>query len=435
MSPSQSIYIPVDQLQIGLYVDLELFWTEHPFLFRKFKIKNISEIKQIANLGLKEVKVISNKSSAKALRSVTNKSSSTTENINVANIAVKMDVDVDEALAEMWNEKKQSLDKARKFRRERVKTEQQYRETLKRVNQLIRDLKSAPANAVQNATEVIEDICALLQDEPDMVVSLVSLTTDEFTSTSHALNVTVLTMALAKSLGMPTEDIRKIGLASILHDIGKVFLQTDITQKKTPLTEAEQKVMQTHVEKGVLLLSKLNIVSEEVINIVSQHHIFMDGTGFPEMYKGTELTDLTRILQIANIYDDLCNPKYTGESMSPKTAMAILFSNFNGRLDNNYVHLFVRNFGVYPPGTIVSLSDDSVALVSSVDSNDLLNPTVIIFNPDIPAKQALMLNLSDHPELTVVKALNRNEYSKEVQDYLGGDFKIGLFINQSGSKE
>ncbi|TCS37129.1 HD-GYP domain-containing protein [Reinekea marinisedimentorum] len=429
---TQSTYIPVEHLQPGLYIDLELNWTEHPFLFRSFTLKNDAEIDQIKKLGLRKVKVLVHKSSGKVVKAVLEKGNKVPEREQVATL-LDSDDEVDEVLSELWQEKKRSLDKARDFRRERIKTEQQYHETQKRVNTLIRDLKSAPANAVRDASEVIEHISAQVEEEPSIVVSLVSLTNNEFTASSHAINVTILTMALAKSLGLPARDISLVGLASILHDVGKALLPPAVTDKKTPLTEAEEKIMETHVEKGAFLLEHLNIVPEEVVNMIAHHHVFLDGTGYPESATNAELSHLTRILQVANQYDTLCNPHHETESQSPKTAMANLYSNFKGKLDNTYVQLFVRNFGVYPPGTIVLLSDESIALVSACNSDDLLNPTVIIFNPDIPAKQALMLNLAEYPELSITKALNRNEYTQEIKDYLGGDFRIGLFFSQSTS--
>ncbi|MDX1341388.1 MAG: DUF3391 domain-containing protein [Reinekea sp.] len=423
----KSFYIPMNQLRVGLFVDLELSWTEHPFLFSKFKIKQQDEIAQIRKLGLQKILVVIKKSTPEALRQISD------QPIESDEFAIEPDPAGDDTqdnsdLDTLWTQKKQSLDKAEEYRKERRKTAQRYRETQKRVSNLVRNLRLAPANAIRDADEVIGDISSLLASQTNIVVSMVSLEAGEFNLQNHALNVTVLAMMLAKSLDVSAEDMHHLGVACILHDIGKIVLPQGIVHKVGMLNAVEQDVMKTHVNKGLALLSRVKNIEPVALEMIADHHVYLDGSGYPAAPRHGELSELSRILQVANHYDSMCNPNDPKLAVSPKIAMAKLFSNYEGKLDSYYIHQFVRNFGVYPPGCVVKLSDDSIALVSSVDSDNLLAPTVIVYNPDIPANQALMLNLADHEELSIVQALKPGEYSPELNAYLGLEDRLGFFF-------
>ncbi len=426
-------YIPINQLQEGLFVDLELNWSEHPFLFSKFKIQKTADIIQIQNLGLAKVKIIISRSAPNVLKGIIQNDKNAIP-INVVRESTGNNEEKPEAvLSELWQQKKLSLDKANQFRLERKKIAKRYKETQKRVSNLVRDLKMAPANAIRDTGEVIEDIMTLLDGQDNIIVSLVSLTSEEFTTTNHALNVTVLALSLAKSIGLTEVEIRTLGIAALLHDIGKVLLPPNITHKKTTLTAAEEAIMNTHVDKAVSLLSHFKGIPDDIISIIANHHVYMDGTGYPESPKDGEISSLCHILQVANHYDNMCNPQIASDALSPKVAMANLFSNYDGKLDDHYIHLFVRNFGVYPPGTIVQLNDDSIAMVSSVDNDHLLTPTIILYNPDIPAKQSLMMNLTDHPDLKIMKALKPSECSSDIFEYLGLQDRLGFFFGSNNN--
>lgn len=415
-------YLDVNRLACGLFVDLELGWSEHPFLFSKFRIKNSAEIKQIQSLSLDKVKIIPKKSNADALKALAAQKKQE-EKSSTPQSSVSADT--------FWKRKKSSLEKAEQYRKEHRKSTQRYRENQKRISNLARNLKMAPANAIQDASEVIQNINELIGNEKNILVSMVNLSGSEFSIHHHALNVTVLALVLGKSLELSQEEMHQLGVGCILHDIGKVMLPQNIVLKKTPLTDAEAHVMKTHVNRGIRLVSLANNFPRPILEIIAHHHAYLDGTGYPNTTQASEVSQLARIVQIANQYDGLCNPINPAKEMSPKQAMASLFSDFDGKLDNHLIHRFVRNFGVYPPGTVVQLSDDSIAMVVAVDSENLLSPRVLIYNPDIPPNQALMLKLSEHPELAIVKALKRGEYPNRVSDYLGIEERLGYFIGPS----
>ena len=108
--------------------------------------------------------------------------------------------------------------------------------------------------------------------------------------------------------------------------------------------------------------------------------------------------------------------------------MAILFKKYQRKLDINLVQHFIKTFGVYPPGTVVKLSDDSIALVISVDPSTILKPKVLLYNPDIPANQALLVSLAEHDKLEVVSVIKPEECPPRVYEYLGIQENMGFYL-------
>jgi len=416
----EGYYINIGQLVPGLFVDLELNWSQHPFLFSKFKVKNTSDVSEIKSLGLKRLKIIQSKSDADALTL-----SSKTISDDDAPATVNKEID------DPWKNKQQSVSKAEQYRLDHRKAAQKYRESEKRIHNLARNLAQAPANAIRDADDVISDLTSLLEGSDNIVVSLVNLPGAEFNINHHALNVTVLALMLGHHLELSKSELHSLGIGSILHDIGKIMLPKAIVNKTSPLSNPEKEILKTHVGQGLKLMSRIGGFSNQVTEIVAHHHSYLDGTGYPKTKNPTEISTLCRITSITNHYDGMCNPAIVANALSPKIAMAKLFSVYKTKLDIDIVQIFVRNFGVYPPGTIVELNDDSIALVVAVDSDSLLSPRVLVYNPDIPANKALFLDLAEHEDIKISKALKTGEYPQRVNDYLGLKERAGYYLSQS----
>ncbi|GLQ33451.1 HD-GYP domain-containing protein [Litoribrevibacter albus] len=415
---AKTTLISVDKLAVGMYVDIRLGWSQHPFLFRKLTIKSHHEIKIIKDLGLKEVLLFPEKSDPESLKAAK-------ESESISEFEQESDKTSSD---EFWQQKQEALKKADSFRINRRKIAQQYREKQKRVKNLTSDLKHSPANAIRDAGEVIDDMLEGFTDDTDVLINLVSLSSDDHSNHCHSLNVTVLSLTIGHALKLPPDQLKLLGLSAILHDIGKAALPASIFIKKGKKTPSEIKVLQTHTTLGARIAEALPDVDSGVVHVIRHHHEFLDGTGYPNQLKGDAISTICRIVTIANIYDNLCNNPDPTEAVIPKVAMATLFKKYQGKLDIDLVQHFIKTFGVYPPGTVVQLNDDSIALVISVDPSTILNPKVLLYNPDIPPNQALLINLADHDNLEVVKVLKPGECPPRVYEYLGIQENMGFYL-------
>ncbi|WLD57437.1 DUF3391 domain-containing protein [Salinispirillum sp. LH 10-3-1] len=428
-SKDHSIMFPVDKLMPGLYVDIGLPWTDHPFLFKRFKIKTQQEVNIIQGLGLKEIKVFPERSDGLIKKhDAQTVAAEPADNSAAENASASGASDHDK----MWAQKQQRIDEAAQFRNRRLKVDREYQETIKRVKNLTRDLKTAPANAIRDAGELIETLTEAFGDDGDVLMNLVSLSDSEFSIYHHALNVTVLALTLGAARGMQGEDLKELGIGAMLHDIGKILVPGQILAKEGgELNPSEQAILDSHPALGAKMAGRVGKLNDAIIEIIENHHEMLDGSGHPRQLREPDISSSAQMVTVANVYDNLCNPVNPNKAVTPKQAVATLYAKYRGRIDETLIGRFIQTMGVYPPGTVVMLSDDSIGLVVAVDAKALLKPQVLLYNPDIPKQEALMIDLNKRDDLNIVDVLKPTEYPKRIYDYLGIHERIGYFNERS----
>ena len=124
----------------------------------------------------------------------------------------------------------------------------------------------------------------------------------------------------------------------------------------------------------------------------------------------------------------------TAEAMTPADALARMFRREREKFDAELLQQFIRCLGVYPPGSVVQLSNDAIGLVVNVNSGRLLHPTLMLYEPTVPKEEAMLLDLNDEPELTVARTLQPNVLSPEVYDYLSPRSRISYYAEGSPPK-
>ncbi len=411
--------ISVGELKIGHYVDLELPWMKHPFLFSRFKISSPDEIEIIRQLGLADITIDPDRSTLTEAQTQAAATPPPRSAVEVTEEGIAKD--------EFWKRKQEMIARDAAFRAERQHIVTAYQETVKKVSNFARDLRAGPANAVASAEAIVGEMMGAFEKASEVLVNLVHLTEENFTTHSHSLNVTVLSVVLARHMKLESDEIRSIGIGALLHDIGKSEVPAQILAKHGKLTPAEEGVLKTHAIKGARIAQKIQDLPPEVIAIIEQHHEFLDGTGYPRGLREKQIWLPVRIVAVANMYDNLVNPPDVAHSVSPRDAMAIMYKHYQGKLDDQLVNNFIRAMGVYPPGTIVRLSNDDIGMVVSVDQAVLLRPRVVIYNADIPRWSAMMVDLRERTDLDVKEVLRPGDCPPALYEYLGISERLGYF--------
>ncbi|MEH6469794.1 MAG: HD domain-containing phosphohydrolase [Halopseudomonas sp.] len=415
MAEEKKIKIPIDRLRIGMYIDLELSWTKHPFLFSKFKLSNQKDLGIIKSLGLTEITVIPKLSDQAALTAPPEPA------------AVVEPSALEE---ELRKDKQAHVDKAKEYRDRRKQAANKYREQAEQVRKISKDLKTQPANAIHNADEVVEGLAAEFETTGEMLTNLVNLGSGEHSFYNHNVNVTVLSLMLGSSAGIKGEALRQLAMGALLHDVGKIELPAQVTNKLGKLTPSEATLLRHHPSLGRKLTGRIRNLPSMAQAIIEFHHEMLDGSGYPHGIGGDRIPKQVRIVSIANIYDNLCNAQDPKASITPKVALAIMYKKYKDKLDGPLVEQFIRTMGVYPPGTVVQLNDDSIGLVVAGDSGAMLRPELLLYNPDIPKKDALIINLTEHPDLDITGVLKPGDYPSRIYEYLGIEERLGYFVEK-----
>lgn len=413
----QTIIVSPKALAIGMYVILDLSWLEHPFTFNRFLIQSEQQLATLRALGLAQYKVDPARS-AQGVFAPADESGAGGGTVAVPGGAP----------SPASGERASRIDRLRAFRAEVSRVDKAAGRAAGATRQAIRQLRARPAESVAVTQALVGEISTVLLESSDVTVYLLGdkLAGEEIYS--HALNVCVLGMLLGKALGMDAAALGVIGLAAIYHDLGKEGLPSQVLRKIGPLTRAEESLLRQHPGIGAEVAAQAGL-SAAVVAAIRQHHEHVDGSGFPDRLDDASISEAAKIVAIANYYDNLCNPLLESKAMTPYEALSTMFAKRKAWFDMAKLGRLVHVLGVYPPGSIVQLSDGRLAMAVSVNPFKPLQPVVLVHEPGIPRSEALILDLEATPGLGIVKALPPASLQPSVLEYLGSRRRVAYYFS------
>ena len=416
----QQHMIDVRQLRVGLYVHLDLGWMDHPFTFSNFKIKDASQIATIRQLGLKRLRYDPLRSDCEPLAP---EAETGTANDPATAPAPELEVQ------QPPDEEKLKVDR-RMAELQRVvdECERKFVAASRIVREAGRVIRAQPQRAISETERLVNEMVNSILTESEIVIHALNGRRSSDDHYLHPLNVAVLALALAKSLDMTAEDACLLGMAALFHDAGKDEVPKKILMKTDPLTKAESSFLQQHCEFGARVARESGL-AERVAEIIYQHHECQDGTGYPRQLKAQQIDPLARLLSIVNVYDNLCNPYHQVEARTPYEALAYMFATQRSKFDSTILNLLIKSLGVYPPGSLVMLSDGSYGIVISVNPSKPLRPYVMTYDSDIRNEAPLIIDLSEKPTISISECLRRSQLPDKVLERLNPRKRICYFID------
>lgn len=228
----------------------------------------------------------------------------------------------------------------------------------------------------QTTDTITNDLMKAIQDNDAIAVDINALkTSDEYTF-KHSVDVATMSMIIAKKQGLKKEDIHNIGIAGLLHDMGKSKIPLEILNKPARLNDEEFAVMKQHSVYGYRILSEKNEFSTEISLAVLQHHEKMNGKGYPMGVTGDKITPYAKILSVADVYDALVTERPYKKSFSQRTAVEMIMS-MTEELDITAMRSFLGSVILYPVDSTVQLSNGEKARVVKNNEESVLRPTVV----------------------------------------------------------
>jgi putative nucleotidyltransferase with HDIG domain len=251
--------------------------------------------------------------------------------------------------------------------------------------------------------------------------ALLALTTlknyDNYTFT-HMVNVSVLTMGQARGLGIDGPLLREVGLAALMHDIGKVRTPIEILNKPDRLDDAEFAIMKRHVLDGAEILRQTPDVPTLAPVVAFEHHLRIDGSGYPAGVTRASLNVGTMLCSIADVYDAMRSQRNYQQAFPTDRILEVLKRNDGKHFDQHLVRRFVQLIGISPVGTIVRLDPGEVGVVQRVYAPDPYRPHVRVLIGREGARLELPYDINlwetaDNPQLpkAIVAPLDPADYS------------------------
>lgn len=203
-------------------------------------------------------------------------------------------------------------------------------------------------------------------------------TIDEYTFT-HCISTTVYALLIGRNMKYSKHMLEQLTIGALLHDVGKILLDSNILYKKEPLSDMELKYVKLHVMKGYEFIKNCPDIPELSKNVVLHHHERLDGSGYPNGLKENQLDSFSKIAGIADVYDALISDRCYRKKWKTNAALKFLLENSSTKFDADMLRVFMQNIAIFPNGSIVRLSDGRMALVKEQNTNMPLRPIIKIF--------------------------------------------------------
>ena len=253
-----------------------------------------------------------------------------------------------------------------------------YGNALNVVVRALKDVRNGKTPDGAESDRAVREMDGMVSRNRDAMLALTLIKNfDEYTY-NHSVNVSVLSLAVAETLGLSETERIGIGVAGLLHDVGKTQLALDLIRKPGTLTVEEFEEIKKHPEEGFAILGKMTHIQESTRSVVREHHMRFDRTGYPKPDPGYRMNPHSYVIAVADCYDALTTMRSYQKARTPQQALEIMRKLAGKSLDPDLVKLLERSFGIYPVGTMVRLSTMEVGVVTGTPDGGKGEPKVAI---------------------------------------------------------
>lgn len=398
----QYAYIKPSQLRVGLYVHLDMLWIAHPFSLSSFKIEQLDQVKDIQRLGLTQIRCNMNKSEGPLSPPLSDPQSIIKQKKSSGAKREQLSCFTKRELIASVNDFSETFREAKKI----------FLAAVEQCRALFEMMVQEPSKVPKALEQLIDSIADSILMDMQVASHILLCHNEKNAWAQHSVRVAILSMILARHMALSESSLKWIGAGALFHDVGYNELPVCIREKKEPLTIVEQEVMRQHCKRGVDICNKLGLPFEAIL-IVWQHHERFDGSGYPEGLRAGHMSPLAAIVALVDAYDELCHPPYHHASYTFHDAFASIYAYHSDQFDKKVLTALMHCVSIYPPKTVVLLSNGMYALVVLNDCRSNLSPIVLVRDVDIMDSSAILLDLAKEPSLRIMRAMHVKELSHE----------------------
>ncbi len=284
--------------------------------------------------------------------------------------------------------------------------------TVDKIKDIFSDIQKGSSNLGDNISMVtlnVEKMIDELLENKHVMINIIDIKSfDEYTY-HHSVNVCVLSLVIGIAVGLSKEELSNLGVAGLLHDIGKVFINQDLLNKVDPLTREEFDIMKEHSMSGYKYIkTKFEFPYQSNIGVL-HHHEKYDGTGYPQSKVGEEISLFGRIIAIADVYDALTSNRSYKKALLASEAMEYIMGGAGAHFDFELVNVFVRKVAAYPLGTCIRLSNGIRGIVVENFAHAPTRPKIRLIDLKDENGEDMYINLSndfDNMNVTIQEIIN-----------------------------
>jgi len=307
-----------------------------------------------------------------------------------------------------------------------------YVRSVKVAKDVLTDVRLGRAVNVRKVKRAVQTIVdQVLSDEPSIVAMTTMRDFDEYTFT-HCVNVCIFSLVMGQRLGLGKLQLYELGLGALFHDIGKMNIDPEIINKAKGLTDEEWATLKEHPSEGLIKLFELkgfNDVPYRQMLMAYEHHMKVDGTGYPSSKRARKLGLFSRIVSVADAFDAGTSVRsYQYEPWPADEVLREMRDNPRRGFDPLLVKALINATGVFPVGTLVILDSLEMAVVAQAnpDPDHLHQPRVVVISDamGVPRPETYSVDLSEpdpgtgQPKRSIIKTTDPQKYGIRVSDYI-----------------
>lgn len=422
----------IEDLRPGHFIEIPGGWWSHNFIRSKFLIESPRVIDELRAAGIERVIVDLEKSTIPfpAPPDIDfQRSERPSGTISPATQAA--DMPARDPLESAPPSMKEALLRGAEMRRRQEAAEQAHTAALQETQFVLKNMLAAGPEVAARTREFVGNaVSTVLAD--DATLHLLSGRQSEASLRFHSLQVMTLALLTGKRMGLSETELQDLATAAIFHDTGISRLQDSVRMAAGGGNRIEQEAYQSHVLYSVEMAKGSSAVSKSALAAILTHHEACNGSGYPKKLTGDAIPLLGRILAVADRYDYLVNPQSSPLGMTPAEALARLFQQEGARFDKQVLHAFAKSIGIYPPGSIVQLSDGRYGIVIGVNTEALMCPSVLVYEPTVSKGQAPVLDLLETADVNIKNCVAAAMVPKDVLDYLNPRGRVAYFYSRAG---
>ena len=202
---------------------------------------------------------------------------------------------------------------------------------------------------LMEAEAVVRSLTVAMHDDREMMLPLLQLRQfDEYTTT-HSLNVSVLSMGLAEWVGLGGQDVRAVGVAGLLHDLGKVTIPKEILNKPGTFSDQEREIMDAHPVEGARMILTSGHQLDLAAAVAYEHHIMIDGGGYPSLRYPRDCHFASKLVHVCDVYDALRTQRPYRDPWPAKRVLAYIEQKSGTEFDGALASAFTAMMGQWEP--------------------------------------------------------------------------------------
>ena len=399
------VEVRVQDLKVGMYVGkLDKPWEQSSFLFQGFPIESQDQIDQL-QLECRKVYV----------------DFKTKQQYEVFRLATGTEIDRDDSTVARASQK---LGKSHQFdglSDELPSALAAFKNTHQELAQIFLLASQNVAFSAENLKKAVAKMMVSLNCKPEALLLLHNIKNPTNYTTEHQLRVSILALGFGMHLGMSDEQLKSLGLAGLLFDIGKARMPSLVINKRGKINREEAHVLKHHPEESYRLLEKVSNLSEVVKEAALSHHERFDGKGYPRHIHKDRVSRYAKIISIIDAYDAITSERSYGRAKTASSAMTILTKNAGKKFDPFLVEQFISWLTPTPIGSLVEMKTGEVGIVIGASNPKENKPRLLIVTDR-------MKNTGTQHIIDLAKESNNAKGEKyQIRELLvDGDFGVNL---------